>query len=75
MRRVLMFLGGIIAGSGVGAIIALFFAPQSGDEMRAGAKTRLKRIQEHSAEAAVEYEAQLRHELAELTGQVTSIEE
>ena len=68
MRRVLMFLGGIIAGSSVGAIIALFFAPQSGDEMRDGAKTRIKRIQEHSAEAAVEYEAQLRRELAELTG-------
>lgn len=68
MRRFLIFVGGTLAGSGIGAGISLLFAPQSGDEMRASIKTRFKRIQENSVSAADEYEAQLRHELAELTG-------
>lgn len=68
MRRLLIFVGGILAGSGLGAGISFLFAPQSGDEMRDGIKTRFKRIQENSAQAADEYEAELRRELAELTG-------
>ena len=75
MRRFLILVGGLLAGSGLGAGISLLFAPKSVEEMRVGIKTRFNRIQENSALAADEYEAQLRQELAELTGKTSVAEE
>lgn len=63
MRTILSFLGGLLAGSG----IMLFFAPQSGKELREGIKDRYSEIKDNSVEAAREREAQLREELAVLT--------
>jgi gas vesicle protein len=63
MRAILSFLGGLLAGSG----IMLFFAPQSGEELREGIKNRYEEIKDHSQQAAREREAELRAELAVLT--------
>lgn len=63
MRAILSFLGGLLAGSG----IMLFFAPQSGKELREGIKDRYEEIKYNSIDAARERELQLREELAALT--------
>lgn len=63
------FLGGVIAGSG----IMLFFAPQSGKDLREGIKTRYGEIKDNSVEAAHEREAELRAELAALTNRDKSV--
>ena len=63
MRTIFSFVGGIIAGSG----IMLFFAPQSGKDLREGIKTRYDEIKDNSVEAGREREAELRAELAALT--------
>ncbi len=75
MRRILLFVSGIIAGSGAGAALSYLFAPKSGDEMRQNIKTHFKQIQARSTLAGEAYESELRRELAELTSQNLPVEE
>lgn len=69
MRRILLFLSGMIAGGGTGAAISYLFAPKASQELRKNVTTHFKQSKMRSKLAAETYESELRHELAELTGQ------
>jgi gas vesicle protein len=66
-----MFAVGILVGALTGAVIALLFAPQSGEETRAQLKEKSLELQQ-SAEAAA---AEARARADELTRQVTEYAE
>ena len=70
MRRLLSFVAGVLAGGSLGAGISLLFAPKSGDDLRQGMREHFREIQTNSRTAAAAKEAELRQELAELTGKV-----
>lgn len=61
MRKVILFLGGLICGGIVGAAAGILLAPQPGDETQAYMRRRLDEIR---AEALEAYEAR-RKELME----------
>ena len=62
MRKVLIFLAGLLAGSSIGAGISLLFSPKSSDEVREGVIQRVERAREESTLAADQKEADLRKE-------------
>lgn len=67
MRRLWMFLVGIVAGSATGAGVAILFAPAAGKAMRATAKARFQEIVEESARAAANRRMELEAELDTMT--------
>lgn len=71
MRRLLMFVFGIVAGGATGAGISILFSPASGKEMRDGARQRFREIMEESALAAEQRRDELVAELDSLTNPPT----
>jgi gas vesicle protein len=60
------FLTGLILGGLVGAVVALLFAPYSGEELRVQMSDRAIALQEEVKLAAAERRAELEEQLAAL---------
>lgn len=67
MRRLWMFIVGIVAGGAAGAGIAALLTPAAGKDMRADARTRFQQIVEDSARAAATRRLELEAELNDMT--------
>jgi gas vesicle protein len=59
MGKVLMFMGGVIAGAIIGGAVALLLTPQSGESMRGQARQRYQDALEAGRQAADERKQQL----------------
>jgi gas vesicle protein len=65
MRKVLRFFCGLLLGALVGATVAMFLAPHSGDETQATLRTGLNAVLEEGRRAAAERRAELEAQFAE----------
>jgi gas vesicle protein len=59
MGKVLMFMGGVIAGAIIGGAVTLLMTPQSGDSLRGQARQRYQDALEAGRKAADERKQQL----------------
>ena len=59
------FFEGLIVGAVVGAAVALFMAPQSGEQTKSGIKDRIDLVLEEGKRAAAERRAELEAQLAQ----------
>ncbi len=66
MRRFMSFLAGVMLGSITGAVIALLFTPESGEDLRGHAQDRYRLIEAEVRKAAAERRAELEKQLSEL---------
>ena len=66
MRRFFSFLSGVLLGSLTGAVVALLFAPTSGEDIRTQARDRYHNIESEVRSAAATRRAELEKQLAEL---------
>lgn len=66
MRQAMSFLTGLILGGLVGAVVALLFAPYSGEDLRGQMSERAITMQEEVKLAAAERRAELEEQLAAL---------
>ena len=66
MRRFMSFLAGVMLGSITGSVVALLFAPTSGQDMRSQAQDRYHMIESEVRKAAAERRSELEKQLAEL---------
>lgn len=66
MRNVVRFLEGLILGGLVGATIALFLAPSSGEELRERMQSEAERIQSEVRQAASDRRSELEQQLTAL---------
>jgi gas vesicle protein len=67
MRRVLLFLGGILSGGTVGTVLALLFTPNSGASMRGDLRSRYQNALKAGEQAAQQKRAELEQQLAAMT--------
>lgn len=67
MRKILVFVAGIIAGTAIGAAVSFLLTPASGDELRQGARQRFQQILDESARAAAARRVELKAELDQMT--------
>ena len=68
MRRVVMFLLGLILGVAVGVALAMLFTPASGNKLRQEAQGYYEELLAEARKAAGERRNALEMELDELTG-------
>lgn len=73
MRRLLLFLGGILSGGTVGTAVALLFAPSSGTSMRGDLRTRYQNALKAGDVAALQKRAELERELTAMTRPESSL--
>jgi gas vesicle protein len=66
MRRFMSFMAGVLLGSITGAVVALLFAPSSGEDLRHQAEERYHTIESEVRSAAATRRAELERQLAEL---------
>ena len=66
MKGVRSFFSGLILGGLVGAALAIFLAPESGEALRGQIRQRAEMIQSQVARAAQERRAELEQELDHL---------
>lgn len=66
MRKFTSFISGVMMGALVGSVIALLYAPSSGEELQLRAKDRISSLREEIIEAYEARVAQLETELAAL---------
>lgn len=66
MRKMIVFLMGVLSGSVVGAAIALLLAPASGVEIREQMTGRYRSMEEEVRSAAVARRAEMERQLQEL---------
>lgn len=66
MRKMIVFLMGVLSGSVVGAAIALLLAPASGAELRAQVAGRYHSVEEEVRSAAAARRAEMERQLQEL---------
>jgi gas vesicle protein len=66
MRKFLSFLSGVLVGAITGAVIALLFAPSSGEELMADVQGRASTLRDEVRGAAQARRAELEKHLAEL---------
>jgi gas vesicle protein len=66
MRRLISFLSGAMIGGMLGATVALFLAPSSGEELRTQIQTRAQTIQDEVKNASATRRSELEAQLAEL---------
>ena len=67
MRRLMFFTGGLLSGALVGAAVALFLTPESGDELRDDARGRVSDAVAEARSAARRRRQELEAQLADLT--------
>ncbi len=68
MRRLLAFIGGVLSGGAIGAMVGLLFTPDPGKASRLGWRTRWQRAREAGAAAAERRRAELEAQLQALVG-------
>ena len=66
MRKFFSFFFGVLAGSVVGAALALLLTPAPGEDLRAQVTGRYHTIQEEVRKAAVSRRAELERQLQEM---------
>jgi len=66
MNRALNFLLGVVIGGFVGATVAIFLAPSSGEDLRSEIGVRTNRFRSEFAQAAADRRAELESQLAAL---------
>jgi gas vesicle protein len=66
MNKVIGFLVGLLTGALVGGVLALLFAPYSGEVTRLQLRERAQYVQDEVKRAAYERRAELEQQLAEL---------
>ena len=66
MRKFMGFLAGVLIGSITGSVVALLFAPTSGENMRGQAQDRYHMIESEVRKAAAERRVELEKQLVEL---------
>jgi gas vesicle protein len=66
MRRLLSFLSGGVTGALVGAILAILFAPSSGEQLRQKMQDRVSQARDQVGQAAAVRRAELEEQLAAL---------
>jgi gas vesicle protein len=66
MRKLLMFMMGVLSGSVVGAALALLLTPAPGKELRSQVSGRFHSVQEEVRTAAAARRAELERQLQEL---------
>ena len=66
MRKFMSFLAGVLLGSITGSVVALLFAPTSGENVRGQAKDRYHMIEVEVRKAAADRRSELEKQLAEL---------
>jgi gas vesicle protein len=64
--RTVKFFAGVLVGAVVGAAVVLVFAPQSGEDLRTGIRTRIDEIMEEGRQAAETKRLELTARLEEL---------
>ena len=62
MGKILMFMGGVIAGAIIGGAVTLLMTPQSGEGLRGQARQRYQEALEAGRQAADERKQQLVNE-------------
>jgi len=67
MRRVMLFMIGILCGITVGVGAALLLSPASGEAMRRDARERFDELMREAQQAAENRRTELETELADLT--------
>ena len=67
MRRVMLFMIGILCGITVGVGAALLLSPASGETMRRDARERFDELMREAQQAAENRRTELEAELADLT--------
>ena len=70
MRNVIRFLVGLVTGAVVGGVLALLFAPTSGEETRAKLEESYTHVRNEVKEAATAKAEALKTELARLQKKV-----
>ena len=68
MRRIGMFLVGLLFGGLVGVVLALVLAPNSGEKMRQEAQEYYEQLLEEARQAAETRRQSLEMELKDMTG-------
>lgn len=66
MRKVGNFLFGLMFGAFLGSVLAMLFAPSSGEDLRTQAQQRVGEFQTRIKSAAAERRAELEQQLASL---------
>jgi len=66
MRRFFSFLSGVVTGAIVGAVVALLFAPSSGEELLSDVQGRAATLRDEVRSAAQSRRAELEKQLADL---------
>lgn len=67
MRRLLLFLGGILGGGTAGTVLALLFSPTSGTSMRDDLHARYQNALKAGEAAALQKRAELELQLEAMT--------
>lgn len=67
-RRLFMFVAGLLAGFGAGVAASQLTTPMSGRELADAAQARLDALKQEALRASQVRQAELRAELAEMTG-------
>lgn len=74
MRRFFSFLSGVVTGAIIGAVVALLFAPTSGEELMSDVQGRAATLRDEVRSAAQARRAELEKQLAELRKPHTAAE-
>lgn len=74
MRRFFSFLSGVLVGGVIGAVVALLFAPASGEELLSDVQDRATTLREEVRSAAQTRRAELERQLADLRKPRTAAE-
>ena len=65
MVKTISFVGGFVIGAMVGAAVAVFIAPQSGEEFQKQIRERLDAVAQEGRRAAAERRAELEAQFAQ----------
>ena len=65
MEKTISFVGGFIMGAMIGAAVAVFMAPQSGEEFQKLIRERLQAVAQEGRRAAAERRAELEAQFAQ----------
>jgi gas vesicle protein len=65
MNRALNFLGGLVLGAAIGAVVGLMLTPQSGEDLQRKVRERVNLMIEEGQRAAAERRAELEAQFAQ----------
>ena len=65
MEKMISFVGGFVIGAMIGAAVAVFMAPQSGEEFQKQIRERLDAVAQEGRRAAAERRAELEAQFAQ----------